>query len=288
MPALIDEVHRRGVTDAAAGAGNEHGLVRGLVIGRHDRYPCPVDALEIRRAGPLRQGSGAGRFGPRAEAPWRSARGAMIRHFRRLLGFRLVRNVAALYGVRAVDQLLPIVVIPFLARVLGADGWGLVAGAQALAMYGIITVEYGFEFAGTRAVARDRDDPGRLAELISGIFATQLLLAGAIALAAVVVRWTVPEFQQTPGLDLGRAGVRRAARLLPLVVLRRAGAHPGDRADRGQRQGDRDRSSSSASCAARRMAGSCSPPMAARPASPRWRATRWCCARSGRAGRTSA
>ena len=124
----------------------------------------------------------------------------MIRHVRRLLGFRLVRNVAALYGVRAVDQLLPIVVIPFLARVLGADGWGLVAGAQALAMYGIVTVEYGFEFAGTRAVARDRHDRGRLAELISGIFATQILLAGAIACAAVVVRWTVPEFQQTPAL----------------------------------------------------------------------------------------
>ena len=47
--------------------------------------------------------------------------------------------------------------IPFLARVLGADGWGLVAGAQALAIYGIVTVEYGFELAGTRAVARDRE-----------------------------------------------------------------------------------------------------------------------------------
>jgi PST family polysaccharide transporter len=124
----------------------------------------------------------------------------MIRHVKRLLGFKLVRNVAALYGVRAVDQLLPIVVIPFLARTLGADGWGLVAGAQALAMYGIITVEYGFEFSGTRAVARARNDPARLAELITGIFATQVVLACAIALAAVVVRWTVPEFQETPAL----------------------------------------------------------------------------------------
>jgi PST family polysaccharide transporter len=124
----------------------------------------------------------------------------MIRHLKRLFGIRLVRNIAALYGVRAVDQLLPIVVIPFLARVLGADGWGLVAAAQALAIYGIVTVEYGFELAGTRAVARDRHDPARLAELISGIFATQLLLACAVALGAVAVRWTVPEFQHNPAL----------------------------------------------------------------------------------------
>jgi polysaccharide transporter, PST family len=110
----------------------------------------------------------------------------------------MVRNILALYGVRAVDQLLPIVVIPFLARVLGADGWGLVASAQALAIYGIITVEYGFELAGTRAVARDRANGARLTELISGIFATQLMLACVVVLAAILVRLTVPEFQNQP------------------------------------------------------------------------------------------
>ena len=100
-----------------------------------------------------------------------------------------MRNILALYGVRAVDQLLPIVVIPFLARVLGADGWGLVAGAQALAIYGIVTVEYGFEYRRhPRGRAASASEPGRLAELISGIFATQLLLACAIALVAVVVQ----------------------------------------------------------------------------------------------------
>jgi PST family polysaccharide transporter len=124
----------------------------------------------------------------------------MIRQAKRILRFRLVRNIMALYGVRALDQLLPIIVLPFLARVLGADGWGLVAGAQALAVYGIVTIEYGFELAGTRAVARGREDPGRLAELISGIFATQLLLACVMILATILVRYTVPEFQGHPAL----------------------------------------------------------------------------------------
>ncbi|HSA79308.1 MAG TPA: oligosaccharide flippase family protein [Geminicoccaceae bacterium] len=124
----------------------------------------------------------------------------MIARVKGLLRFRLVRNVVALYGVRAVDQLLPIVVIPFLARVLGAEGWGLVASVQALAIYGIVTVEYGFELAGTRAVARDRGDSARLAELISGIFATQLLFAGVIVLATFLVRLAVPELQDQPAL----------------------------------------------------------------------------------------
>ena len=73
---------------------------------------------------------------------------------------QLVRNVAALYGVRLVDQLLPILVIPFLARVLGAEGWGLVAAAQALAVYGIVTVEYGFELAGPARSRKVATIPG--------------------------------------------------------------------------------------------------------------------------------
>ncbi|HEX3208536.1 MAG TPA: oligosaccharide flippase family protein, partial [Geminicoccaceae bacterium] len=102
----------------------------------------------------------------------------MIERLKGLIGLQLVRNILALYGVRAVNQLLPLVVIPYLARVLGPTGWGLVAFAQAFAMYGIVTVEYGFEFAGTRAVAQGRAEANRLDELVAGMFGTQLLLAG--------------------------------------------------------------------------------------------------------------
>lgn len=124
----------------------------------------------------------------------------MLDRLRDLVRRRLARNIAALYALRAVDQLVPILVIPYLARVLGPSGWGLVAMAQSLAVYGIITVQYGFEFSGTRAVAREREDPARLTELVTGILATQLLLACLAAAAAVVVRFTVPVFQGQPAL----------------------------------------------------------------------------------------
>jgi PST family polysaccharide transporter len=68
-----------------------------------------------------------------------------------LTRLRLVRNILALYGVRAVDQLLPLMVLPYLARTLGPANWGVFAIAQAFAIYGIVTVEYGFNFSGTRA-----------------------------------------------------------------------------------------------------------------------------------------
>jgi PST family polysaccharide transporter len=117
-----------------------------------------------------------------------------------LTRLRLVRNILALYGVRAVDQLLPLMVLPYLARTLGPANWGVFAIAQAFAMYGIVTVEYGFNFSGTRAVASARDRAAQLAELITGVFVAQLMLACIVTVAAVVARLLVPVFQRQPEL----------------------------------------------------------------------------------------
>jgi PST family polysaccharide transporter len=122
----------------------------------------------------------------------------MIQALRRVSQTQLARNIFALYVVRIANQLLPLIVIPYLARVLGPSGWGLVAFAQAFAMYGIITVEYGFEYSGTRAVARDRDQTARLSELVAGILGLQFLLACLVGLAALLVQALVPEFQEQP------------------------------------------------------------------------------------------
>ena len=124
----------------------------------------------------------------------------MLDRLKGLARARLVRNIMALYGVRAVEQVLPLLVLPYLARVLGPTGWGVFAIAQAFAMYGIVTVEYGFTFSGTRAVASARDQAAQLADLVSGAFVAQLVLAAVVTLAAVVVRLVVPVFEDQPSL----------------------------------------------------------------------------------------
>lgn len=120
----------------------------------------------------------------------------MIDRLKGLVRLRLVRNVLALYGVRVLEQLLPLIVLPYLTRRLGPEGWGAFAMAQALAMYGIITVEYGFEFAGTRAVARARDRTSRLAVLVTGVLLTQLSLAAVVAVGAFTAQALIPVFQE--------------------------------------------------------------------------------------------
>jgi PST family polysaccharide transporter len=88
-----------------------------------------------------------------------------------------VHNVIALYGVQASTYALPLLTFPYLARVLGPSGWGIVVFAQAIGVVIASVVEYGFDISASRETSRQRNDPERLSALISGVLGAKSLLA---------------------------------------------------------------------------------------------------------------
>src|ERR1700689_2503409 len=96
---------------------------------------------------------------------------------RKLLRSGVVHNVLALYGVQACTYALPLLTFPYLARVLGPSGWGVVVFAQAIGDVIASVVEYGFDISASRETSRHRHDPERLSTLISGVLGAKFLLA---------------------------------------------------------------------------------------------------------------
>jgi PST family polysaccharide transporter len=94
-----------------------------------------------------------------------------------LLRNGLVHNVIALYGVQACTYALPLLTFPYLARVLGHSGWGVVVFAQAIGVVIASVVEYGFDISASRETSRQRNEPERLSALISGVLGAKVLLA---------------------------------------------------------------------------------------------------------------
>src|SRR5579885_1760854 len=111
---------------------------------------------------------------------------------------KLARNVASLYAVQVTSYLLPLITIPYLARVLGPAVWGLVAFAQAFAAYAGIAIEYGFHLSATRAVAAGRDCRTKLADLAAGVMGAKFLLAAGVAALAFLIEPRVPLFRNHP------------------------------------------------------------------------------------------
>jgi PST family polysaccharide transporter len=95
----------------------------------------------------------------------------------KLLRSSFVHNVIALYGVQGCTYALPLLTFPYLARVLGSAGWGVVVFAQAIGMVIATVVEYGFDISASRETSRHRQDPQRLSDLISGVLGAKSLLA---------------------------------------------------------------------------------------------------------------
>ena len=75
---------------------------------------------------------------------------------------RLAKNILWLYALQGVNYLVPILLLPYLVRVLGVGQYGLVAFSQAIAQYFIIATDYGFNFSATKQIALHRDDPAEV------------------------------------------------------------------------------------------------------------------------------
>jgi PST family polysaccharide transporter len=100
---------------------------------------------------------------------------------------RLFDNVAALAVLQAASFLLPLATLPYLARVLGPQRFGIVAFAQSALQYLIILTDFGFNLSATRSLSVIRDDPDAVSRIFTSVMVLKALLAvaggGLLALA---------------------------------------------------------------------------------------------------------
>lgn len=96
------------------------------------------------------------------------------------------RNLLSLYALQGINSFAPLIVIPYLTRVLGPPGYGAIALYQSLIAYGVIFLDFGFYVSGVRDAARWRDDPVRLGIRFKAIMATKFLLLLAVAIGMAV------------------------------------------------------------------------------------------------------
>lgn len=113
----------------------------------------------------------------------------------------VLQNTIYLSVVQMANIFLPLLTVPYLARVLGVDQYGVFALAQSVCIFGLVFVDYGFNLTATQQIARSNQDP----EAISLIFwSTQaaklfLLIPALVVLGFLVlffnafheIRWAI-------------------------------------------------------------------------------------------------
>ncbi len=107
----------------------------------------------------------------------------------------LVENLLSLAAFQAIAYLAPLLTLPYLARVLGAELLGVVAFAQALVTYVRAVVEYGFKLTATRDIAAARADPQAVRRIFCAVTLTRALLAAACLGVFALLLALVPMFR---------------------------------------------------------------------------------------------
>ena len=104
------------------------------------------------------------------------------------------KTVFANYGYLSLLQIagyvFPLITMPYLARVIGADGFGKIAFASAIVVWIQTISDWGFNLTATRDVAQNRNDKEKVSRIFSNVLWARCILtilSGLILLFVVLV-----------------------------------------------------------------------------------------------------
>ncbi len=107
----------------------------------------------------------------------------------------VLSNVLSLSGLQAISYILPIIVLPYLFRVIGPEKFGLISFAQAFVQYFIILTDYGFGISATREISLYRHEHRRVREIFSAVMIAKIGLALiSLAILSAIV-YFIPRFR---------------------------------------------------------------------------------------------
>ena len=102
----------------------------------------------------------------------------------------LARNFGYLMIMQITGYIFPLLTIPYLAKVIGVDGFGKIAFAAAVVVWFQTITDWGFSYTATRDVARNRDSLEKVSEIFSNVLWAKSLLA----LVSFIILFILTEF----------------------------------------------------------------------------------------------
>lgn len=108
------------------------------------------------------------------------------------------KDIGALYLAQFANVLVPLAALPYLARVLGPDTFGLLLFSQSFALWLAQWVEFGFTLSGTREIAQLHGNPIRVAEIVAGVQGAKFVLVLAATAGALFLTFASSPFDAHP------------------------------------------------------------------------------------------
>ena len=108
----------------------------------------------------------------------------------------IVANFSYLFLLQIAGYLFPLLTMPYLARVIGADGFGRIAVAYALIIWIQTITDWGFNYTATRDVAKNRNDKDKVSHILSNVIWAKFILLLFSFILLLFLVYFVPIFRE--------------------------------------------------------------------------------------------
>ena len=108
---------------------------------------------------------------------------------------QLLGNFSWLMVLQIASYLFPLITMPYLARVIGVDGFGKIAFAAAVMVWINTFAEWGFNLTATRDLARNRNNPQVVNEIFSNVQYARLFMAAISFVVLFLLILIVPKLR---------------------------------------------------------------------------------------------
>ncbi|MET6989541.1 flippase [Sediminicola arcticus] len=88
----------------------------------------------------------------------------------------LLSSFISLSALQGINLVLPLVILPYLVRILGMELYGLIAFSAAFVYYFQVITDYGFNLTATREIAIHRNNQTKIIEIYNSVMIIKLIL----------------------------------------------------------------------------------------------------------------
>jgi PST family polysaccharide transporter len=105
---------------------------------------------------------------------------------------KFYKNTIWQYGLQLLKYIFPLILVPYLTRVLGTDSYAVYA--YVLSFMGVMQsiADFGFTLSGTKKVVDNKNDQSYISVLVGNITVARLILLATLLAATLVVSFFIP------------------------------------------------------------------------------------------------
>ena len=110
-------------------------------------------------------------------------------------GKTVLRNFTSLSVVQAINYILPVIILPYIFRIIGPGKFGLIAFAQAFVQYFVILTDYGFSVSATKEISLCHHNHCEVSRVFSAVMTVKVGLALISLILLCVIIYFIPKFR---------------------------------------------------------------------------------------------